>query len=67
MNQNKEPFQDKHVREAFAYGLDREGFCRDVWSGACFPTLSWIPPGVPGHIETDAFAYDPERGAAGSG
>ena len=61
MNENDEPFQDKHVREAFAYGLDREGFCRDVWTGACFPTSSWIPPGVPGHIETDAFAYDPEK------
>ena len=59
MNLNEEPFQDLHVREAFAYGLDREGFCRDVWLGACIPTLSWIPPGVPGHIETDAFAYDP--------
>jgi oligopeptide transport system substrate-binding protein len=61
MNQNEEPFQDQHVREAFAYGLDREGFCRDVWSGACFPTSSWIPPGVPGHVAADAFAYDPEK------
>jgi oligopeptide transport system substrate-binding protein len=61
MNENDEPFQDKHVRKAFAYGLDREGFCRDVWTGACFATSSWIPPGVPGHIETDAFAYDPEK------
>jgi oligopeptide transport system substrate-binding protein len=61
MNQNEEPFQDPHVREAFAYGFDREGFCRDIWSGACFPALSWIPEGVPGHIETDAFAYDPEK------
>jgi oligopeptide transport system substrate-binding protein len=59
MNLNEEPFQDTRVREAFAYGLDREGFCRDVWLGACIPTLSWIPPGVPGHIETDAFAYNP--------
>jgi oligopeptide transport system substrate-binding protein len=61
MNQNDEPFQDKHVREAFAYGLDGEGFCREVWSGACFATSSWIPAGAPGHIETDAFAYDPEK------
>jgi oligopeptide transport system substrate-binding protein len=60
MDQNVEPFQDKHVREAFAYGLDREGFCRDVWSGACMPALSWIPAGVPGHLDTDAFAFDPE-------
>lgn len=61
MNAHDEPFQDKHVREAFAYGLDREGFCRDVWSGACSPTLSWIPRGASGQIETDAFAYDPEK------
>jgi oligopeptide transport system substrate-binding protein len=61
MNGNIEPFQDRHVREAFAYGLDRESFCREVWSGACFPTSSWIPPGVAGHIETDAFAYDPDK------
>src|SRR5262249_40198500 len=27
----------------------------------CTPTLSMVPPGVPGHIETDAFAFDPER------
>ena len=28
--------------------------------GDCVPTLSWIPPGVPGAIETDKFAFDPE-------
>jgi oligopeptide transport system substrate-binding protein len=56
----QEPFQDKKVREAFAYGLDREAFCRDVWSGACDPAFSWIPPGIAGHLETDQYAYDPE-------
>ena len=25
------------------------------------PAFSWIPPGVPGHIETEAFAFDPEK------
>jgi ABC-type transport system substrate-binding protein len=48
------------VREAFAYGFDREGFCRDVRLGACVPTLTHIPPGVPGHIEYDKYAYDPD-------
>jgi oligopeptide transport system substrate-binding protein len=59
INLQAEPFQDRHVREAFAYGLDRESFCREVWSGACRPTESWIPPGVPGHLESAPFAYDP--------
>jgi oligopeptide transport system substrate-binding protein len=58
-NLKQEPFQDKQVREAFAYGFDREGFCRDVWLGACVPTVTFIPPGVPGHIDYDTYAYDP--------
>ena len=57
----QEPFQDQKVREAFAYGLDRETYCAEVRSGDCVPTFSWIPPGVPGAIETDAFAFDPEK------
>jgi oligopeptide transport system substrate-binding protein len=56
----QEPFQDQKVREAFAYGFDRETFCAEIRSGDCLPAFSWIPPGVPGHIETEAFAFDPE-------
>jgi len=57
----QEPFTDQMVREAFAYGFDRETYCAEIRSGDCVPTFSWIPPGVPGHIETDAFAFDPEK------
>jgi oligopeptide transport system substrate-binding protein len=57
----QEPFQDQKVREAFAYGFDRETYCAEVRSGDCLPAFSWIPPGVPGHIETEAFAFDPEK------
>jgi len=60
MSLTKEPFTDRKVREAFAYGFDRETFCTDVQSGTCVPTLSWIPPGVPGYIETDQYGFDPE-------
>jgi oligopeptide transport system substrate-binding protein len=56
----QEPFQDKKVREAFAYGFDRAAYCAEV-GGGCAPALSWVPPGVPGHIETEAYAFDPER------
>jgi oligopeptide transport system substrate-binding protein len=57
----QEPFTDLKVREAFAYGFDRETFCTEVRSGDCLPAFSWIPPGVPGHLETQAYAFDPER------
>ena len=60
MNLNLEPFNDLKVREAFAYAFDRETHCAEVRSGDCTPALSWIPEGIPGAIETDKFAFDPE-------
>jgi oligopeptide transport system substrate-binding protein len=61
LNMNREPFNDKKMREAFAYAFDRESYCRELEAGTCTATLSWIPPGVPGAIETDAYAFDPEK------
>lgn len=63
-NLNRAPFDDPKVREAFAYAFDRATFCEQIMSGTCIPTLSWIPAGVAGHIETDKFAYDPEKAKA---
>jgi oligopeptide transport system substrate-binding protein len=60
-NPNRAPFDDKKVREAFAYAFDREGWCQEIQYGACTPTLSWIAPGSPGAIETDAYAFDPAK------
>lgn len=64
MDLKREPFNDKSVREAFAYAFDRGTFCAEVQSGTCVPTLSWIPPGVPGAIETARYAFDPEAAVA---
>lgn len=64
MNLVQEPFNDIKVREAFAYAFDRETYCSVIRSGDCTPTLSWIPPGLPGSIETDQYAYDPEAAVA---
>ena len=60
MNLKLEPFNDLKVREAFAYAFDRETYCVEVRSGDCTPALSWIPEGIPGAIETDKFAFDPD-------
>jgi oligopeptide transport system substrate-binding protein len=64
MNLVQEPFNDLKVREAFAYAFDRETYCAVIRNGDCTPTLSWIPPGLPGSIETDQFGYDPEAAVA---
>jgi oligopeptide transport system substrate-binding protein len=60
-NLRQEPFTDMKVREAFAYGFDRETFCEILLSGGCVPWMSWVPEGVPGFIDTDSYAFDPER------
>jgi oligopeptide transport system substrate-binding protein len=61
LDMKRAPFDDKKVREAFAYAFDRETWCDVVNNGDCVPTLTWIPAGVPGAIESDLYAFDPER------
>ncbi len=60
-NPSREPFNDKKVRESFAYAFDRAGWCQEIQYGACTPTLSWVSPGASGAIDTDAFAFDPAK------
>ena len=60
-NLTKEPFNDKKVREAFAYAIDRNTYCEVVRNGDCVPALSWIPAGIPGALNSDRYAYDPEK------
>jgi oligopeptide transport system substrate-binding protein len=60
MNLTQEPFTDKKVREAFSYAMDRETLCGEIRSGNCAPTLTWIPPGIAGAIETDKYGFDPD-------
>jgi oligopeptide transport system substrate-binding protein len=60
-NLTKEPFTDKKVREAFAYAFDRKTYCEQIRNGDCTPTLEWIPPGIPGHIGTDTYGFDPAK------
>jgi oligopeptide transport system substrate-binding protein len=58
----KPPFNDPKVREAFAYAFDRDGFVHDVLADAGLPTLTWIPPGVPGYKAGETrFGYNPTK------
>lgn len=65
MNLKREPFNNPKVREAFAYGFDREGYTRDALKGTEVPSLGWIPPGFPGHDASEnRFGYDPDKAKA---
>jgi oligopeptide transport system substrate-binding protein len=48
-HQQKEPFTDQKVREAFAMATDRDAWVKDVLAGLGSPTLTWIPKGYPGY------------------
>jgi oligopeptide transport system substrate-binding protein len=63
-NLTMEPFTDIKVRQAFSQAFDRETYCAVVRNGDCSPTLSWIPAGLPGAIETDKYGFDPEAAKA---
>ena len=64
-HQQKEPFTDPKVREAFAHALDREAWVADVLRGLGEPTLTWIPPGFPGYDgEENRWGFDPEAALA---
>lgn len=62
LHNQKPPFDDPKVREAFAYSFDREGWVKDVLKGLGLPTLTWIPKGYPGYDASEnRFKYDPAR------
>jgi oligopeptide transport system substrate-binding protein len=63
-NLTQEPFTDIKVRQAFSQAFDRETYCSVVRNGDCTPTLTWIPEGLPGSIESDLYGFDPEAAVA---
>ncbi|RPH62078.1 MAG: peptide ABC transporter substrate-binding protein, partial [Chloroflexi bacterium] len=65
LHQQKEPFTDRKVREAFTMAFDREAWVRDVLKNVGSPTLTWIPKGYPGYKEGETrWAFDPEKAKA---
>jgi len=61
-NLTKPPFDNPKVREAFAYGYDRESVIRDAYKDTEVKTLTWIPPGYPGYNkDAKDFEFDPAK------
>jgi oligopeptide transport system substrate-binding protein len=59
-NVRRPPFDDPLVRLAFAKSFDRATYTTDLLRGAARPTLTFIPPGLPGYDPDDsAQAFDP--------
>lgn len=64
-NVEKEPFDNEKVRQALAYGFDRETMLNEVLAGLSVPATGPIPPNVKGYEpDVTEYPYDPEKAKA---
>ncbi len=64
-NIEKEPFNDKRVRQAFNYAINREALIDLVLEGRASPAKGVLPPGMFGYNEDLAgYEYNPEKAKA---
>jgi peptide/nickel transport system substrate-binding protein/oligopeptide transport system substrate-binding protein len=49
MNYRSKPFDNIHIRQAFALAIDKVAISREVWQGTVIPTNHIIPLGMPGY------------------
>ncbi len=59
------PFDNKLVRQALNYAVDRESICRDLLNGICIPSTGFA---YPGHVSfgepAETYSYDPDKARA---
>jgi peptide/nickel transport system substrate-binding protein len=64
-NTSKPPFDNKQVRQAFAYALDRQGRIDACWFGTGASTYGNIlRPWDPNYVEINTYKLDPAQGQA---
>jgi peptide/nickel transport system substrate-binding protein len=66
LNHTNPIHQDKAVRQALMYGLDREAIRDDLWQGLAVLATANISPAIEFYYEPDVqeYPYDPEQAAA---
>jgi oligopeptide transport system substrate-binding protein len=61
-NTQLKPFDDKRVRQAFNYGVDKEAIVRKITQMGSLPANGVLPPGMPGHDpDLQGYAYNPAK------
>ena len=64
LNLNKAPFDDVRVRQAIAYGIDREVICQFAFFGLCEPTEGPTGSGTPWYFPYAPYSHDPDKARA---
>ena len=61
-NTQVKPFDDKRVRQAFNYAVDKEAIVREITQMGSLPANGVLPPGMPGHDpDLQGYPYDPAK------
>jgi peptide/nickel transport system substrate-binding protein len=62
LNMSQSPWDNKLVRQAANYAIDREGLCKSLLNGTCIPATGVIYPGHPwfGHPK-QTYEYNPAK------
>jgi ABC-type transport system substrate-binding protein len=61
LNLTKAPWNNKLVRKAANYAIDREGLCRELLNGTCSPATGVVWDGHPWFGQPERYAYNPEK------
>jgi peptide/nickel transport system substrate-binding protein len=66
LNNTNPKFQDKRVRQAMMFAIDREAIRDDLWQGLAVLATANISPALDFYYEPDVaqYPYDPEQAAA---
>ena len=62
MNSGQPPFDDRKVRQAFNYAIDRDTLASALYQGMVAPANGILPPGFPGYnLDIVGYEYNPEK------
>jgi oligopeptide transport system substrate-binding protein len=61
-NTQSKPFDDKRVRQAFNYAVNKEAIVREITKMGSLPANGTLPPGMPGHDpDLRGYYYNPVK------
>jgi peptide/nickel transport system substrate-binding protein/oligopeptide transport system substrate-binding protein len=61
-NTQVKPFDDRRVRQAFNYAVNKEAIVREITQMGSLPATGALPPGMPGHDpDLQGYSYHPDK------
>jgi oligopeptide transport system substrate-binding protein len=61
-NTQRKPFDDRRVRQAFNYAVNKEAIVREIARMVSVTATGTLPPGIPGYDrDLQGYSYDPEK------